>query len=484
MKKQVLMVLVAILAIWHNSFAQNFTSIAPSGQTLYYNLVNGEAHVIRAGLGVSYNNYVSGNLIIPDSVSVNGNTYAVTAISTLNSSDGAFSNCMALSSVSIPLTVKTIGSWTFHNCSGLTSVTIGDSVISIGDCAFGNCTNLTSIIIPSNVTEIGTSAFFECFGLTSVTLGANVTSIGQNAFFNCSNITEMVSFSTTAPTLGSNSFYGISSTIDVHIPCGSQMSYNSSWYYFSNFIEDPIFFFNAISADVNMGTVYITNSSSCQMSTVQVHAYPECGYQFNHWSDGNTDNPRTLSLISDSSIVGYFTTQSNDTVFYYDTTYITVHDTTVLHDTTYLPVYVHDTTIMYDTLYTTVHDTVIAYVNVPVHDTVFAYIEVPVHDTVYLPQYIYDTIWLHDTITIHDTIYISGEGIDGVDALNAKVYSCNGQIVVDGASGNTVTLYDASGRVLATKHDYGTVIRFDAPASGTYMIKIGNYPARKVVVIR
>ena len=27
-------------------------------------------------------------------------------------------------------------------------------------------------------------------------------------------------------------------------------------------------------------------------------------------------------------------------------------------------------------------------------------------------------------------------------------------------------------------------LRFDAPVSGTYMIKIGNYPARKVVVIR
>ena len=27
-------------------------------------------------------------------------------------------------------------------------------------------------------------------------------------------------------------------------------------------------------------------------------------------------------------------------------------------------------------------------------------------------------------------------------------------------------------------------LRFDAPASGTYMVKIGRYPARKVVVIR
>lgn len=77
----------------------------------------------------------------------------------------------------------------------------------------------------------------------------------------------------------------------------------------------------------------------------------------------------------------------------------------------------------------------------------------------------------------------STEGINGVDILNAKVYSSQGQIVVEGADGNTVTLYDLNGRYLATKQDYGTAIRFDVPATGTYMIKIGNHAARKVVVM-
>ena len=97
-------------------------------------------------------------------------------------------------------------------------------------------------------------------------------------------------------------------------------------------------------------------------------------------------------------------------------------------------------------------------------------------DTVY--------IYIHDTVYIHDTIYINGEGIDGADAMNAKVYTSHGQVVVEGAEGNMVTLYDMTGRVLATKQDDFTPLRFDAPVSGTYMIKIGAYPARKVVVIR
>ena len=206
----------------------------------------------------------------------------------------------------------------------------------------------------------------------------------------------------------------------------------------------------------------------------------------------------------------------------HDTTYIDVHDTTYIdvHDTTYIdvPYTVHDTTVVIDTVtlteYVPVHDT--TYIDV--HDT--TYIDVPyavhdttvVTDTVTLTQYdtitntVYDTIdnfvydtltitdtlwltmtdtlWLTDTIIIYDTVYITEEGVDGVDALNAKVYSSQGQIVVEGAEGNMVTLYDINGRALATKRDDYTTLRFDAPASGTYMIKIGRLPAHKVVVIR
>ena len=103
-------------------------------------------------------------------------------------------------------------------------------------------------------------------------------------------------------------------------------------------------------------------------------------------------------------------------------------------------------------------------------------------DTLWLTQY--DTVWLHDTVVVHDTIYITQEGIDGVDALNAKVYSSNGQIVVEDAEGNAVTMYDVNGRMLATRQDDYMPMRFDVPVSGTYMIKVGTLPAKKVVVIR
>lgn len=233
----------------------------------------------------------------------------------------------------------------------------------------------------------------------------------------------------------------------------------------------------------------------------------------------------TTIIIDTVTLTEYVPVHDTTYIDVHDTTYINVpvHDTTYIdvHDTTYINIPIHDTTIITDTVmlteYVSVHDTTYinvhdtTYINVPVHDTtvVTDTVIVSVHDTTYITQtdtltvtqydtidnYIhdtltitdtlwltqYDTILIHDTIFIHDTIVV---GVGDVETVNAKIYTNNRQIVVEGADGNDVCLYDINGRILATKQDYGVPIRFDAPASGTYMIKIGDCPARKVVVIR
>ncbi len=162
----------------------------------------------------------------------------------------------------------------------------------------------------------------------------------------------------------------------------------------------------------------------------------------------------------------------------HDTTYVNVHDTTYIdvpyavHDTTYITLTDTITNTLYDTITNTVYDTIDNFI----HDTTI------VTDTLWLTQY--DTLWLHDTIIVHDTIYITQEGIGDVEAVNVKVYSHSGQIVVEGADGRTVALYDINGRLLATRQEEFAPLHFDVPASGTYMLRIGNLPARKVVVIR
>ncbi len=81
-------------------------------------------------------------------------------------------------------------------------------------------------------------------------------------------------------------------------------------------------------------------------------------------------------------------------------------------------------------------------------------------------------------------MYITEESIGDVEAMNAKVDSSQGQVVIEGAEGHPVTLYDAVGRQLATKRDEYMPVRFDVPSSGTYLVKIGAFAARRVVVIR
>ena len=67
--------------------------------------------------------------------------------------DRAFADCSGLTSVTIPNSVTSIGTYAFYRCSGLTSVTIPNSVTSIGKYAFGNCSSLKSIIIPSGTKQ-------------------------------------------------------------------------------------------------------------------------------------------------------------------------------------------------------------------------------------------------------------------------------------------------------------------------------------------
>jgi hypothetical protein len=106
--------------------------------------------------------------------------------------DSAFGSCTSLTSITIPDSVTSIGSWAFYECSGLTSINIPNSVTSIGNYAFYRCSSFTSIDIPSGVTSIGNYAFQECSGITSCTIGSGVTSIGDSAFSECYSLTSIV----------------------------------------------------------------------------------------------------------------------------------------------------------------------------------------------------------------------------------------------------------------------------------------------------
>lgn len=68
--------------------------------------------------------------------------------------------------------------------------------------------------------------------------------------------------------------------------------------------------------------------------------------------------------------------------------------------------------------------------------------------------------------------------------FNANINQRIGMIVVEGAEGNPVYLYDVVGRLLATRRETAQEVLLDVPASGAYLVKIGDAPARRIVVRR
>ena len=85
-----------------------------------------------------------------------------------------------------------------------TSYIIPDSVTTIGRYAFVSCENLTSVTIPISVTTIG-KGFVSCKNLTSVTIPNSVTTIENYAFYVCVNLTY-VYFEGDAPDTDSSAF--------------------------------------------------------------------------------------------------------------------------------------------------------------------------------------------------------------------------------------------------------------------------------------
>lgn len=87
-----------------------------------------------------------------------------------------------LTSVTIPDSVKFIGTRAFHNCDSLISVVIGKGVNVLDDGQFLSCDALTSVEFGGDMIVIGFQSFDGCAALKNIVLPASVQSISLDAF--------------------------------------------------------------------------------------------------------------------------------------------------------------------------------------------------------------------------------------------------------------------------------------------------------------
>ena len=314
------------------------------------------------------------SVTIPESVtSIGGSAFSgCTGLTSVTIPEGvtsienaAFSGCTGLTSVKIPEGVTSISNAAFYGCTGLTSVKIPEGVTSIGENAFVGCTGLTSVTwnarnyevnnpdealfqdaadnietfvfgesveqipanlclnmskltsvtIPEGVTSIGDYAFSSCSGLTEVTIPASVTSIGDYAFTYCTRLGSVTSQATTPPEIWPNTFDDF--YMPLYVPAGTKAKYQAAkyWRNFVNMQETGVnrYTVEVASADEAMGSV-MGGGTYDEGETVTLAAIPASGYHFVQWSDGNTDNPRQVTVTEDMSLTAEFSASCKLTV--------------------------------------------------------------------------------------------------------------------------------------------------------------------------
>ncbi|MDY0015266.1 MAG: leucine-rich repeat protein [Bacteroidales bacterium] len=219
----------------------------------------------------------------------------------------AFAGCYALSEIVIPNSVQTMGGGVFELCYGLINVSLPNSINRIENNLFRGCFNLSTITIPPSVTSIGSEAFSYCQNLQSITIPEHVTQIGNYAFESDTALKEINVKALTPPLIDTSAFIRISHTIPVYVPCQTEDAYQSAdgWKIMSNIQDSLMLRFCLYVNDTAMGSIFHTPFSCAQPFTI-LTAVPTLGFRFVSWNDGNTDNPRHITLTQDTSLTAEF----------------------------------------------------------------------------------------------------------------------------------------------------------------------------------
>ena len=169
---------LATIALLLCSISANASDFEVNG--LYYNILSAADRTVEmAGNGIY------GDIIVPSNVKFNNIDFTVTRIGEYAFINGADIEYQ-ITSVILPNTIKSIGSYAFQNCFSLKEIVIPEGVTRIEAGTFMSCGALEKIKLSTNISYIGEAAFQGC-GISYIKLPSNLT-IENDAFSSVSTV--------------------------------------------------------------------------------------------------------------------------------------------------------------------------------------------------------------------------------------------------------------------------------------------------------
>ena len=226
--------------------------------------------------------------------------------------DGFCEDMTSLSSILFPANITRIPTNMCYGCTSLTSINMPSSVTSIGQSAFDGCSQLASFPFNEGLKTIDTYAFYGCTALDSVILPSSVEYIGNASFQECTNLSYFQIDARTPPAIGGYDIFTADLLETICIPCNTEELYRASdWNDLElSFVQvGDGFHLTAEPEHPLRGRVDVLLAPSCSDSEAIIQAVPNEGYSFVAWNDGCNDNPRTIILADDTTVIALFKKQ-------------------------------------------------------------------------------------------------------------------------------------------------------------------------------
>lgn len=259
---------------------------------LYYTLTNYSSRRVALTApfemtGESLTQY-AGNITIPATFTVGGETYNVTEIKA-NAFEGA-----SVTTVTLPVSVTKIGDYAFLNSTLKELIIPADGAVpSLGKGVFSGCSTFSQFILPEGtkvipaelfkgtalsqisldgIEQVGVSTFEGCTAIESLSVPETVKLISEKAFSGCTGLKSVTVNTIFPPACAADAFgNGAAANATLNVPAGYTDSYASAtgWSEFGKMVE----YYLTVNAGDRFavgGVAYIVTSVSDEAMTVKV----------------------------------------------------------------------------------------------------------------------------------------------------------------------------------------------------------------------